>query len=82
MFIRTTKIKNDEIVYLVEGYRDHDGKSKHRIIEKYGLLSELKKQDPNILEKLKYQAALCSLIVVVQIPVVIVLSVNQLSFSP
>jgi transposase len=57
MFIRTTKIKNDEIVYLVEGYRDHNGKSKQRIIKKYGLLSELLKDDPNILEKLKMEAS-------------------------
>lgn len=56
MFIRTNKIKNDELVYLVEGYRNSDQKVKQRIVKRYGLLSELKKDDPNILVKLRKEA--------------------------
>lgn len=43
-------------VYLVEGYRDENGKSKQRIVKKYGNLEDLKAKDSNILEKLKAQA--------------------------
>ena len=56
MFIRTTKIKNDEIVYLVEGYRDHNGKSKQRIIKKYGLLWTFKRWS-KYSRKLKMEAS-------------------------
>lgn len=58
MFIRTTKSPNSEMtrVYLVEGYRDEQGKSKQRVVKSYGFLEELEKDDPNILEKLKSEA--------------------------
>jgi transposase len=56
MFIKLSKSGNFQNVYLVEGYRDKDGKVKHRTIKKYGLLHELEAQDPDILEKLKHAA--------------------------
>lgn len=60
MYIRTTKSKsnNQTYVYLVEGYRDKNGKVKQRIIKNLGVLEELIKEDPNILEKLKQEAKL------------------------
>ena len=55
-FIRTTKNKEGRThVYLVEGYRV-DGKVKQRIIKKFGLLDELERDEPNILERLKREA--------------------------
>lgn len=55
-FIRTTKNKEGRThVYLVEGYRI-DGKVKQRIIHKFGLLDELEKEEPGILERLKREA--------------------------
>ena len=59
MFIKLVKGKTNKkgtLVYLVEGYRDNDGKTKHRTIKSYGYLEELEKDDPNILEKLKIEA--------------------------
>ena len=58
MYIRTTQSKynKDVFVYLVEGYRDKDNKVKQRIIKSYGVLSELIKDDPLALEKLKLWA--------------------------
>ena len=59
MFIKLVKGKTNKkgtLVYLVEGYRDHDGKSKHRTIKSYGYLEDLEKDDPNILDKLKKEA--------------------------
>ena len=55
MYIRLSKGSTGKFtkVYLVEGYRDENGKSKQRIIKKYGNLEELQKKDPNILGKLK-----------------------------
>jgi transposase len=55
MYIRLAsgKTNKDKIVYLVEGYRDADGKAKQRIIKKFGTLSELTKDNPNALEELK-----------------------------
>jgi len=55
MYIRTTKSPTaKEIkVYLVEGYRDQNGKNQQRIIQSYGNLSELTKENPNALEELK-----------------------------
>lgn len=60
MFIRVTKSPTAKFkkVYLVEGYRDENGKSKQRIIKCYGDLEILEKEDPNILEKLKAEAKL------------------------
>ncbi len=58
MYIRTTKSQTSNLikVYLVEGYRDENGKSKQRIIKCYGNLHELESKDPNILEKLRAEA--------------------------
>lgn len=60
MYIRTIKSKSNNItyVYLVKGYRDTNGKVKQRIIKNLGILEELDKDDPNILEKLQKQAKL------------------------
>ena len=58
MFIKVTNKNNSNTsnVYLVEGYRDEAGKSKQRTIKKYGKLSKLQENDPNILEKLEAEA--------------------------
>lgn len=59
MFIKLVKGKTNKkgtLVYLVEGYRDNDGKSKHRTIQSYGYLEELEKDDPKILDKLRKEA--------------------------
>ncbi len=58
MFIKLTTSKKSKYtkVYLVEGYRDENGKSKQRTIKKYGNLEELELKDPNILDKLKVEA--------------------------
>ncbi len=58
MFIKLTTSKKSKHtkVYLVEGYRDENGKSKQRTIKKYGNLEELELKDPSILDKLKVEA--------------------------
>jgi hypothetical protein len=58
MFIRLSKSQTSELVkvYLVEGYRDENGKTKQRIIKSYGNLHELQAKDPDILIKLKEEA--------------------------
>lgn len=58
MFIRLSKSKTAKFtkVYLAEGYRDENGKSKQRIIKSYGNLEDLEAVDPNILDKLKLEA--------------------------
>jgi transposase len=58
MFIRLSKGNTAKFtkVYLVEGYRDENGKSKQRIIHSYGNLEELELEDPNILAKLRLEA--------------------------
>lgn len=60
MFVRVTKSPTAKFtkVYLVEGYRDENGKSKQRIVKSYGNLEELEGKDPNILQKLKDEAKL------------------------
>ncbi|MFA6611428.1 MAG: IS1634 family transposase [Bacilli bacterium] len=60
MYIRVTKSNTSkkETVYLVEGYRDKDGKVKQRIVKRYGYLDDLQKDDPDILDKLKAEAKL------------------------
>lgn len=60
MFIRLSKGNTAKFtkVYLVEGYRDENGKSKQRIIKSYGNLEDLEKENPNILKKLREQAKL------------------------
>ena len=42
-YIRTKKVKGKEYRYLVEGYRDEEGKVKQRIIEYLGAVKESKK---------------------------------------
>src|SRR6056297_1668295 len=58
MYIRLSKgsTAKKTKVYLVEGYRDENGKSKQRIVKKYGNLEDLEAKDPNILEKLRARA--------------------------
>lgn len=58
MYIKITKspTSKNQQVYLIEGYRDKTGKVKHRIIKKYGLLAELQKDNPDILEELNLEA--------------------------
>lgn len=60
MYIRLSKGNTAKFtkVYLVEGYRDENGKSKQRIIKSYGNLEELEAKDVNILQKLKDEAKL------------------------
>ena len=55
MFIRVTTSpdKKYKKVYLVEGYRDENGKVKQRIIKNLGDLETLTKANPNALEDLK-----------------------------
>lgn len=63
MFIKKVKIKtnNTHSLYLVESYRDQNGKPKHRTIKSYGILEELEKDNPNILEELRLEAKELSL---------------------
>ena len=58
LYIRLSKSNSAKFtkVYLVEGYRDENGKSKQRIVKCYGNLEELQVKDPLILEKLKEEA--------------------------
>lgn len=58
MYIRLTKSNTSKLVkvYLVEGYRDKNGKVKQRKIRCYGNLHELEAEDPSILEKLRADA--------------------------
>lgn len=58
MFVKKVKIGSNgqHALYLVESYRDLHGVPQHRVLKKYGILEELEKQDPNILEKLRAEA--------------------------
>ena len=58
MYIRVTKSPTSKHskVYLVEGYRDAQGKVKQRIVKNYGNLEELQAKDPDILDKLRLEA--------------------------
>jgi transposase len=58
MFIRVSKSKYnlDSFVYLVESYRDLNGKPKQRVLKSYGPLSELVSQNISALEELKIWA--------------------------
>lgn len=58
MYIRVTKSPTSKHskVYLIEGYRDEQGKVKQRIVKNYGNLEELQEKDPDILDKLKLEA--------------------------
>jgi len=55
VYIRLTKApyNKDYLVYLVEGYRDLNGKTKQRILKSYGHLSDFIKDNPKALEELK-----------------------------
>jgi transposase len=55
VYIRLTKApyNKDYLVYLVEGYRDLNGKTKQRILKSYGHLSDFLKENPKALEELK-----------------------------
>lgn len=55
MYIRLSKSDStkDYIVYLVEGYRTKNGKTKQRTLKSFGYLSELTKDNPNALEELR-----------------------------
>ena len=58
MYIRLSKSEStkDYIVYLVEGYRSKDGKTKQRTLKSFGYLSELTKDNPYALDELKQWA--------------------------
>ena len=58
MFIKKVKIKSNSnhALYLVESYRDQNGKPKHRTIKTYGTLEDLEKSNPNILRELREEA--------------------------
>lgn len=58
MFVTTHasgKNKQNVYVYIMEGFRDKDGKIQKRIVQNLGRLSELQAKDPDALEKLKAQ---------------------------
>jgi transposase len=60
MYIRLTKTKynKEPYVYLVEAYRDAQGKSQQRTVKKYGLLSEVKKEyGEDAIDKLRQKAS-------------------------
>jgi transposase len=58
MYIRLAKSKfnRDEFVYLVESYRDENKRPKQRVIQSFGTLAELTKENPKALEELKVWA--------------------------
>jgi len=58
MYIRLSKGNTAKFtkVYLVEGYRDENGKSKQRVIHSYGNLEELEVKEPDILNRLRLEA--------------------------
>lgn len=43
-------------VHLVEGYRDENGKVRHRSLKRYGELSELQAAEPDVLKRLRAEA--------------------------
>jgi len=55
MYIRKTKVpyKDDYLVYLVESFRTENNQVRQRVLESYGYLSDLTKDNPNALEELK-----------------------------
>ena len=55
-FIKTIKNREGKVhVYLVEGYRIGD-KVKQRTLKKYGILEQMQKEEPDILNRLKKEA--------------------------
>lgn len=56
MFIKVSKSGKKRKVYLVEGFRDEHGKTKHRTVHCYGYLGDLEANDPDVLIKLRAKA--------------------------
>jgi len=58
MFIKKVKNSKDGThrLYLVESYRNKVGKPRHRVLKSYGVLENLQKENPNILQELKLEA--------------------------
>lgn len=53
MYVHVRKSGNNRYVYIMESYRNSEGKVAHRTIEKLGRYDVLYKKDPQFLEKLK-----------------------------
>lgn len=53
MYVHVRKSGNNRYVYIMEAYRNSEGKVAHRTIEKLGRYDLLYKKDPNFLQKLK-----------------------------
>jgi len=56
VFIKVSKSGKKRKVYLVEGFRDEHGKTKHRTVHCYGYLGDLEANDPDVLIKLRAKA--------------------------
>ena len=57
MLVRVSKTRDGvEYAYIVEAYRDEQGRSRQRIIERHGRLDKLLQGDPEALDKLKARA--------------------------
>ena len=58
MFIKKMIIQSNgkHTLSLVESYRDQFGKPQHRTLKKYGILEDLEKAEPGILERLQAEA--------------------------
>jgi transposase len=58
MFIKKMIVQSNgkHTLSLVESYRDQFGKPQHRTLKKYGILEDLEKAEPGILERLQAEA--------------------------
>lgn len=57
MLVRITKTRDGvQYAYIVEAYRDEQGRSRQRVIERHGRLDVLLAEDPDALVKLKVRA--------------------------
>lgn len=57
MLVRVTKTRDGvEYVYIVEAYRDEQGRSRQRIVERHGRLDALVAADPDALDRLRQRA--------------------------
>lgn len=57
MLVRISKTRDGvEYAYIVEAYRDEQGRSRQRVIERHGRLDQLLAEDPDALAKLKARA--------------------------
>ncbi len=57
MLVRVTKTRDQvEYVYIVEAYRDEQGRSRQRIVERHGRLDVLLAADPDALARLRQRA--------------------------